>query len=88
MTRYINPPEMTKETFLINNAEEIDLIRFKRQDKNDSQIFVVLVDNGHFTAAAIVDNSSDFARFTRPSDHRPKKFFLIDKDKLTPDLIL
>lgn len=39
---------------------------------------VVVVDNGPFEAAAFAFSEQEFKEFTRPDDHRPKKFILMD----------
>lgn len=43
---------------------------------------VVWVDNGDFTAAGIAFCEKELKVFSDPSDPRPRKFYLVDMDKL------
>jgi hypothetical protein len=42
---------------------------------------IIVVDNGMFEAAAFIYNEYEFAAFTHPSDERPRKFVLLDRER-------
>jgi hypothetical protein len=73
---YINPVGMTKEQWLATNAVEIS--NPHGQTPPSGKRFVVLVDNGPFTAAAVAFNSSELDVFTRPdpTTSEPSDFLL------------
>ncbi len=84
MGYYINPPNMSKEEFLDQKGTEIsreEAASFKFID--DNVLPVVLVDNGLFTAAAIAYSPDELEEFLSP-DHRPMKWFLVEKELLKP----
>lgn len=93
---YVNPLDETKEVWLRREgklAHGVDLESLF--DANGKPIgndrIVCLVNNGPFTAAAVAYNKREYLEFTRSNDHRPKTWFIVDKDKLesvTTDLAL
>lgn len=54
--------------------------------KNSDIVPICLIDNGMFDALGVLYNSNEVKAFTILSDDRPKKFFLLDKNKLTPEV--
>lgn len=79
---YIEPPDGDKLDWLIKNG---DMVRgqwdtFTRCP--DDKLPVVLLDNGNFLAAGIAYCKEEYDVFTDPDDFRPKKYFLVDKEKL------
>lgn len=86
MGSYINPPDMTKEEFLAKNGTPISKQEFLSAifEDNDKRI-VVLVNNGAFTAAAIMFSSRELQYWQEP-DTRPAKYFSCPLDLLKPYL--
>jgi hypothetical protein len=78
---YVNPKNEDKESFLDRVGE-----RIKSAINYDAipvdKLLVVLVDNGLFTAAAVAYCKEEFMEFTKPTDFRPKLFFLVDIEDL------
>lgn len=84
MGLYINPPDMTKETWLINNAiDATALIGVERSWATvpEGTLPVCVVDNGAFTAAGIAFDEQEYNAFNRDDD-RAKFFVLVPIDKL------
>lgn len=64
-----------------------DVLKFDFDDpKNANIVPICLVDNGMFDALGVLYNSNEVKAFTILSDDHPKKFFLLDKNKLTPEV--
>lgn len=83
MGAYINSTKQTKEEFLSKNGVEITIEEFKNFDyDNKKALPVCLVDNGPFTAAAIAYSKRENQAFINVDDFRPKKFYLVDVEKL------
>jgi len=78
---YINPVNgAIKELFLKKYGMEITLQDVKEFTDYKGEFAVVcLVNNGLFTAAAVMYNEREKQEFTRTSDPRPKTFFLVPK---------
>lgn len=83
MTQYLNPTSMTKEEFLAKHGQEIAESALKTvgigwnlKDRSTNCV-VVLVDNGAFSAAGIMNGDRDLRDFTDPNDPRSRKFFLV-----------
>jgi len=76
MGRYLNPPDMSKEMWLIKNA-----IPFtgppKSHDELEGHTAACLVDNGAFTACALAFNNREVEVFSNSRDSRPKDWFWI-----------
>ena len=81
---YINPENESKEEFLRKNGKLISQDEFETHlfTEEDTEIPVCLVDNGFFTAAGIAYSPRELQAFTRPSDDRPKRFYLCDISKV------
>lgn len=47
---------------------------------NSNAVLVVVVHNGAFEAAAVVDSDRDFQAFNDPSDTRPKQWYRISRE--------
>lgn len=81
MGLYINPKDMTKEQFLIENGTQISHplpAKLIPQDK----ILVCLVYNAAFTAAGVVFNDYELEAFTSDTDLRKKEWFVLPIDVL------
>ena len=79
MGYYINPPNMTKEEFLLMHGTPANIRTQTFADCPEDCLPVILVDNGMFTAAAICPDGSEFEAFMLPTDHRPKIMFWVHK---------
>jgi hypothetical protein len=89
MGLYINPSDMTKEVWLLDNGTMITSSDAKNFSyRNDNKFLpVCLVDNGWMTAAGIAYCASERDAFLESArDHRPKQWFLVAKEKLEPYL--
>jgi hypothetical protein len=81
-------PNGDKEKWLIDNGEETCPERAEKHvPGNNGKMVVILIDNGPFKAAGVLFNererdymcsSNDMKR-----DKRPRKFFLVDMEKLS-----
>ena len=81
MGAYVNPSQGSKEDWLQNNGQKMKEIPSWNHIP-DEMLPVCLVDNGMFTAAAILFSARELEGFTNPRDHRPKKYFMVPIDKL------
>lgn len=81
---YINPPDMTKETFLSKYGNIVE--DPKNLKITPEEYPVILVSNMTFSAAAIAWCENEIKEFTRPEDPRPKLFFMVRKEHLAPYL--
>ena len=88
MGYYINPPEGTKEEWLENNGLEVMGPAWALLATNfpglmnhleGRGVYVCLVDNGPFTAAAVAYSEAEFNAFNHPSDYRPKKWYVVPR---------
>jgi hypothetical protein len=83
MGYYINPRNETKEEFLKKNGKSItNILSFRFNDVEPGYLPVVLLDNGHFTAAGICYDEREFLDFIDPNDSRPKTLFVVSIEKL------
>lgn len=82
---YINPPDISKETFLERYAQRVHVENVKSVlDKSPrTHIPVCLVDNGAFRAAGVCYSHQEFDAFNSPTDNRPKKWYVIEINNLT-----
>lgn len=76
MGYYINPPDMTKEAWLMQHALAAQRFPPKRNTDFDAAVVVCLVQNPDFTAAGICYSQAELERFAQP-DSRPKSWFLV-----------
>lgn len=82
MGAYINPPGMTKEMWLQQNATECTGAP-EAFDERPGELFVCLVRNSMmFSAAAICFDEDEHADFIDPEDPRPKAWFSAPIEKL------
>lgn len=81
MGLYINPPDMTKEDWLLANASAI-VPPPKAFDDRPGERYVCHVNNGPFTAAAIAFNQRELKEFTRADDRRPKQWYSVPIERL------
>lgn len=87
MGYYINPRNESKEAFLHQYGVTVTATDIKNFNDFDGYALpVVLVDNGMFTAAGVMFDSRERDCFVTP-DHRPKKWYLVDKKFLTPEIV-
>lgn len=87
MGLYIEPVDYDDKEKFIHNAEikglaqEIKLKHnYKPSNIEDFHLIVCLVDNGFFKALGVAFNDQELEAFNQTSDHRPKKFYLMDKE--------
>jgi len=78
---YINPPECSKEEWLIENG--IPVFDTPSIDYREGYLPVCLVGNRAFTAAAVCPDEREVDAFSDPSDERPKQWFIVPIEKLT-----
>ena len=76
MGAYINPPNMTKEEWLKENAAPIE--NPNDFDETQNMLYICLVDNG----IAIAHNRKELEVFSNPNDTRPKSYFVALKSEL------
>ena len=76
MGYYIDPEGMTKEAWLSANAEEVSAVPDWDEAHSAQKLPVCLVDNVIFTAAGVCFDRREHAEFSRPSDRRPKRWFV------------
>ena len=75
---YINPPDISKEEWLENNAKPIKLIELCGGNVPAYSTYpkgtlpVVAVDNGRFTAAGVCYCEEEYKAFTQHPDIRPR----------------
>jgi hypothetical protein len=81
MGAYVNPPVGTKEQWLEQNGTRASA-NIKFRDIPANSMLVVVVDNGMFTAAGICFDEREFNDFTDESDDRPKRYFVVETEKL------
>ena len=81
MGAYVNSLKEKKEKFLEREGVELsgDIVWEIADEEN---LFVCLVDNGHFTAAAIAYSEREFEAFNDSMDTRPKQWYLVPISKL------
>jgi len=80
MGNYINPLNMSKEAWLVDNGRL--LLAAPDTYRDGDEVAVCLVDNGPFTAAAVAYSQDELEYFKSPSDDRPKLWFYVPLDKL------
>lgn len=82
MGYYINPPVVSKETWLIENGVHISETEAHAVFDEGVDLPVCLVDNCMFTAAAVAYDVREFEAFSMPDDDRPKYWFRVPREKL------
>jgi hypothetical protein len=83
MGAYVHPPNESKEEFLIREGEHKYFAPPYKDIPKDKKL-VILINNGPFTTAAIVFNAEEYDDFIKRSDPRPKRFYLVETEKLFP----
>jgi hypothetical protein len=78
---YVNPATETKEAFLEREGVEIHRPPLETDVTPDS-LPVILCNNGPFTAAGVAFCASEVRAFTNPTDHRPKRYFIVPVQSL------
>ncbi len=81
MGYYINPPDMSKEEFLVCKGLLLDEAPVVHEA--DDRTAVCLVDNGLFTAAGICYSANELAAFADPRDYSPKHWYMVKNSDLT-----
>lgn len=79
MGLYINTEHCKKEIWLAENARPI--LAPNIYCGSSSYVLVCLVDNGPFTAAAIIYSEEEFKRWVE-NDGRKKKWHIVEVEKL------
>lgn len=86
---YVNPPEVSKESWLELNAKPRGVIIPAKQvipaysDFPEGTLPVVLLDNGRFTAVGIAYDEREYAAFTdTKKDFRPRFIYEAKVDDL------
>lgn len=77
MGRYLNPQDVSKETWLKTEAIFYGFDPPKKFLDNTGNIAVCLVDNGRFSAAALCNSQEELVAFSRPDDHRFKYWYFV-----------
>lgn len=77
---YINPPDMSKELWLVLHSEET-LPAGEPGPITPTHVPVCWVDNGDFSAAAVAYSPAEVERFSHPSpdDHRLRGWFQVPR---------
>lgn len=73
---YINPPDMSKEEWLVRNGKPFLGPAKITQDT----VPVCLVDNGIFTAAGVGFSEEEVEEFNNSSDRRPKTWYTVRRE--------
>lgn len=77
---YVNPPDTTKEAWLVAHGRLL-VCAARSIDITNETLPVCLVDNGPFTAAGVCYNIAELEAFQYP-DGRPKKWYIVDRENL------
>lgn len=91
MGYYVNAPNQDKKDFLDQHCAWSQAVPpchhdFRHHGSQSERFYcwVCLVDNGHFTAAAVIHNISELKEFANEYDPRPKHWYLISKEVIRP----
>lgn len=86
MGYYINSPDMTKEQWLEKNGTCIGSTAPVSWINTDNEVAVCLIDNGWMTAAGVAWYAGELEAFKEDHvpalEQRPKKWYLVHKDKI------
>ena len=81
MGLYIKPVKGTKEDWLVLNAKSVNrTIDYDLLPKD--HLFIVLLDNGLFTAAGVAYSKREYEDFMHPADLRPKTVWIAPISKI------
>lgn len=83
---YINPPDMTKEQFLVQHGERIsgEAARILASNEQSDNMAVCLMNNGGFTAAGIAYCLQEYNAMSHPEDNRSKAWYSVPARDLAP----
>lgn len=83
---YVNPPDMTKEEFLVlyGQSGSIEMAHDFLADPCACHLLCCWVRNDEFTALAVCNNREEFSAYSQPDDPRVKRWFIVDADALEP----
>jgi len=79
---YINPVDMSKESWLDKHGNRLLSVCEAAKLFGTEYLPVCLVDNGIFTAAAIGYSEAELDAFNHPQDTRPKTFYAVHRNDL------
>jgi len=83
MGLYINPIGETKESWLEREAVEVAGAEAAATWREGGEILpVCLVDNGAFTAAAVIYSDGEMKTFIDRGDSRKKRWFVVEVEKI------
>ena len=85
MGYYIDPPDQTKEEWLLTHGTLCDEVPLRHVDTKTNSVAVVLVDNIIFQAAGIAYSQAELEAF-KHEDPRPKEWYWVPIEKLTPEI--
>jgi len=77
MGLYINPEDTSKEEWLETYGFRFATFTEAKEQLIPNHMIVCLVDNGAFTAAAILYNAGEGTEFSCPNDSRAKVFYIV-----------
>jgi len=80
MGLYINPDEVSKEQWLVENGAL--LMSCPPSYKQDTRLAVCLISNPMFSAAAVAYSQKELEEFSRSEDPRPRLWYMVEEDKL------
>lgn len=78
MGYYINPRNMSKETFLVEYGTEVPGKTLEWDAVPSGCLPVVLLQNPMFSAAGIAYCKEELEAFTDPTDYRPRTIFIVE----------
>ncbi len=82
MAMYINPKHESKEAFLKREGKVVPST-MNCADVPEGKTLVVYVNNGPWTAAAVIEHQRDLETgFRNPEDRRPQILYLVSTDAL------
>lgn len=86
MGLYLNPANISKEQWLVDNAKPISihdaLNFFSDPHTNAKHVLLLWVNNGLFTAVAYIHNDRELNAWLRDDSGRPTIFYKAPKEKL------
>lgn len=81
MGYHIEGPAIGKGQYIVNQFKAVRIPQPASFDEvPDDKALICVVENSVFDAAAVAYDVNEFKAFTLPTDHRPKQFFLMDKE--------
>jgi hypothetical protein len=82
MGMYINPPDMSKEEWLVRHCAATHSFQAFPPPSTTTHLPVCWVNNGAFTAAAVGYSPKEVEVFSNPDDPRPKLWFSVPRADL------